>query len=45
MNNYELEQIIVLLKEIKQLLESRNHSYIKYQGQTKTKAANRPKYK
>ena len=45
MNNYELEQIIVLLKEIKQLLENRNPSYLKYQGPTKTKAANRPKYK
>ena len=42
--NKELNEIIVLLKEIKQLLESRNPSYLKYQGPTKTKAANRPKY-
>ena len=45
MNEHELNEIIKLLKEIKQLLESRNPSFLKYQGPTKTKAANRPKYK
>ena len=43
MNNYELEQIIELLKEIKQLLQNSNPQLLKNQGPTRTKAANRPK--
>jgi len=41
--NKELIEIIVLLKEIKQLLQDNNPSLLKNQGPTKTKAANRPK--
>ena len=41
--NKELIEIIVLLKEIKQLLQSSNPSLLSNQGPTKTKAANRPK--
>ena len=41
--NKELNEIIVLLKEIKQLLQSSNPQLLKNQGPTKTKAANRPK--
>ena len=39
----ELDEIIVLLKEIKLLLQDNNPSLLKNQGPTKTKAANRPK--
>ena len=42
--NSELNEIIVLLKEIKQLLQNSNPQLLKNQGPTKTKAANRPKY-
>ena len=41
--NKELNEIIVLLKEIRQLLQSNNPSLLKNQGPIKTKAANRPK--
>ena len=41
--NSELNEIIVLLKEIKQLLQSSNPQLLKNQGPTRTKAANRPK--
>ena len=41
--NKELNEIIVLLKEIKLLLQDNNPSLLKNQGPTKTKAANRPK--
>ena len=43
--NKELNEIIVLLKEIKQLLKSNDSSLIKNNGPIRTKAANRPKYK
>ena len=41
--NKELNEIIVLLKDIKQLLQSSNLQLLKNQGPTRTKAANRPK--
>ena len=41
--NKELNEIIVLLKEIRQLLRANNPSLLSNQGPTKTKAANRPK--
>ena len=44
MNEHELNEIIKLLKEIKQLLQNSNPQLLKNQGPTKTKAANRPKY-
>ena len=44
MNEHELNEIIKLLKEIKQLLQNSNPSFLKNQGPTRTKAANRPKY-
>ena len=43
--NKELKEIIVLLKDIKQLLKSNDSSLIKNNGPIRTKAANRPKYK
>ena len=43
--NKELNEIIVLLKDIKQLLKSNDSSLIKNNGPIRTKAANRPKYK
>ena len=43
--NRELNEIIILLKDIKQLLISNDSSLIKNNGPVRTKAANRPKYK
>ena len=43
--NKELNEIIILLKDIKQLLKSNDSSLIKNNGPVRTKAANRPKYK
>ena len=43
--NRELNEIIILLKDIKQLLKSNDSSLIKNNGPIRTKAANRPKYK
>ena len=43
--NRELNEIIILLKDIKQLLKSNDSSLIKNNGPVRTKAANRPKYK
>jgi hypothetical protein len=42
--NKELNEIIELLRDIKQLLRNSNPQLLKNQGPTKTKAANRPKY-
>ena len=44
MNEHELNEIIKLLKEIKQLLQASSPSLLRNQGPTRTKAANRPKY-
>ena len=41
--NKQLEEVIVLLKDIKLLLQNSDSSLLKNQGPTKTKAANRPK--
>ena len=43
--NRELNEIIILLKDIKQILKSNDSSLIKNNGPIRTKAANRPKYK
>ena len=43
--NKELNEIIILLKDIKQLLKGNDSSLIKNNGPVRTKAANRPKYK
>ena len=43
MNENKVNEIIKILKEIKQLLQSSNPQLLKNQGPTRTKAANRPK--